>query len=240
MKKKVTNFLKKNYMIVSICLATLLVIVSAVIIIKIINNKNKIELITKNEKLYSMVLNKKEVYDATLTYQDDKIIDIKANENINEDTLIYSEALNKIILPKNMIIYFYNKNNESYLLPKYSEISGDNNLLTLTVDGKKILKNNFYLYDNVDTYVIFTNAVLKYNGKSVNLSKYSFIEANNGYVMYYDYESGQSFYEEDDIKGATLYLNDYIIDLVNDASVKNENVNLLNRDLKSLKVLKED
>ena len=58
--------------------------------------------------------------------------------------------------------------------------------------------------------------------------------------MYYDYESGQSFYEEDDIKGATLYLNDYIIDLVNDASVKNENVNLLNRDLKSLKVLKED
>ena len=58
--------------------------------------------------------------------------------------------------------------------------------------------------------------------------------------MYYDYANSTFYYEDTKITGASLYLNDYIIDLINDASVKNKNVSLLNRNIDTLSILKED
>lgn len=58
--------------------------------------------------------------------------------------------------------------------------------------------------------------------------------------MYYDYANSRFYYEDTKITGASLYLNDYIIDLINDASVKNKNVSLLNRNIDTLSILKED
>ena len=58
--------------------------------------------------------------------------------------------------------------------------------------------------------------------------------------MYYDYANSRFYYEDTKITGASLYLNDYIIDLINDASVKNKNVSLLNRTNESVAILKED
>ena len=169
------------------------------------------------------------------------IIDIKnAGNEIDEDSIIYSEALSKIILPKKMIIYFYNKNNESYSLPKYTVIEDNKSLFKLKYDKKETLKNNFFLYDNEDTYVVFEPCILKYNGKEINLSRFSFVYVNSNYIMYYDYANSRFYYEDTKITGASLYLNDYIIDLINDASVKNKNVSLLNRNIDTLSILKED
>ena len=195
MKKKIINFFKKNYIVVSIILGLILVIISTIIIVRIINNSNKVELKSTYEKVYQYDALKKNTYEAHITYEDDSIIDIKnAGNEIDEDSIIYSEALSKIILPKKMIIYFYNKNNESYSLPKYTVIEDNKSLFKLKYNKKEALKNNFFLYGNEDTK----------------------------------------------ITGASLYLNDYIIDLINDASVKNKNVSLLNRNIDTLSILKED
>ena len=132
MKKKIINFFKKNYIVVSIILGLILVIISTIIIVRIINNSNKVELISTYEKVYQYDALKKNSYEAHITYEDDSIIDIKnAGNEIDEDSIIYSEALSKIILPKKMIIYFYNKNNESYSLPKYTVIEDNKSLFKL-------------------------------------------------------------------------------------------------------------
>ncbi len=241
MKKKIINFFKKNYIVVSIVLGLILVIISTIIIVKIINNSNKVELKSVHEKVYQYDLLKKNTYEALITYENDNIIDIKNNgSEIDEDSIIYSEALSKIILPKKMIIYFYNKNNESYSLPKYTVIEDNSSLFNIRFNDKDILKNNFFLYDNEDTYVVFEPCILKYNGNEVSLSKFSYIYVNSNYIMYYDYANNKFYYEDTKITGASLYLNDYIIDLINDASVKNKNVNLLNRNIDTLSILKED
>lgn len=241
MKKKIINFFKKNYIVVSIILGLILVIISTIIIVRIINNSNKVELKSTYEKVYQYDALKKNTYEAHITYEDDSIIDIKnAGNEIDEDSIIYSEALSKIILPKKMIIYFYNKNNESYSLPKYTVIEDNKSLFKLKYDKKETLKNNFFLYDNEDTYVVFEPCILKYNGNKINLSRFSFIYVNSNYIMYYDYANNKFYYEDTKITGASLYLNDYIIDLINDASVKDKNVNLLNRNIDTLSILKED
>ena len=241
MKKKIINFFKKNYIVVSIILGLILVIISTIIIVRIINNSNKVELISTYEKVYQYDALKKNTYEAHITYEDDSIIDIKnAGNEIDEDSIIYSEALSKIILPKKMIIYFYNKNNESYSLPKYTVIEDNKSLFKLKYDKKETLKNNFFLYDNEDTYVVFEPCILKYNDKEINLSRFSFVYVNSNYIMYYDYANSRFYYEDTKITGASLYLNDYIIDLINDASVKNKNVSLLNRNIDTLSILKED
>ena len=241
MKKKIINFFKKNYIVVSIILGLILVIISTIIIVRIINNSNKVELISTYEKVYQYDALKKNSYEAHITYEDDSIIDIKnAGNEIDEDSIIYSEAISKIILPKKMIIYFYNKNNESYSIPKYTVIEDNKSLFKLKYDKKETLKNNFFLYDNEDTYVVFEPCILKYNDKEINLSRFSFVYVNSNYIMYYDYANSRFYYEDTKITGASLYLNDYIIDLINDASVKNKNVSLLNRNIDTLSILKED
>lgn len=175
MKKKIINFFKKNYIVVSIILGLILVIISTIIIVRIINNSNKVELKSTYEKVYQYDALKKNTYEAHITYEDDSIIDIKnAGNEIDEDSIIYSEALSKIILPKKMIIYFYNKNNESYSLPKYTVIEDNKSLFKLKYNKKEALKNNFFLYDNEDTYVVFEPCILKYNGNEINLSRFSF------------------------------------------------------------------
>lgn len=237
--KKIIKFIKKNYMIISIILGLIIVVISSIIIVKKLNEKNKIKINTNNEKLYQYVIKDKIYYDAIVSYQDDKIIDIKAN-NFDEDNLLYYDAFTKIVIPDNMIVIFYNKNNVSYKLPKYSTISKNNDVFIINSNGKDYIKNNFFLYDNIDLYFIPNSSVLKYNDNTINLSEFSYVKVNNNYIMIYNYEEDKFYYYDENINSATLTINNFVIDLLNDASVLNGNIGLLNRNIDSLSVLKED
>lgn len=237
--KKIIKFIKKNYMIISIILGLIIVVISSIIIVKKLNEKNKIKINTNNEKLYQYVIKDKIYYDAIVSYQDDKIIDIKAN-NFDVDNLLYYDAFTKIVIPDNMIVIFYNKNNVSYKLPKYSTISKNNDVFIINSNGKDYIKNNFFLYDNIDLYFIPYSSVLKYNDNTINLSEFSYVKVNNNYIMIYNYEEDKFYYYDENINNATLTINNFVIDLLNDASVLNGNIGLLNRNIDSLSVLKED
>ena len=58
--------------------------------------------------------------------------------------------------------------------------------------------------------------------------------------MYYNYSEDKVYYEDTNIIGATLQIDNYMIDLLNDVSVVNGNVGLLKRNLDGLGLLKED
>ena len=58
--------------------------------------------------------------------------------------------------------------------------------------------------------------------------------------MYYNYSEDKAYYEDTNIIGATLQIDNYMIDLLNDVSVVNGNVGLLKRNLDGLGLLKED
>ncbi|MDD5864923.1 MAG: hypothetical protein PUD07_00305 [bacterium] len=236
--KKIIKFIKKNYIIISIILGLIIIIIASVIIVKKLNEKNKINIITKKEKLYQYVINDKIYHDAIVSYQDNRIIDIKSE--FDEDNLLYYDAFTKIVIPDNMIVIFYNKNNISYKLPKYSTISKNNDVLIINSNGKEYIKNNFFLYDNLDLYFIPYSSVLKYNDNTINLSEFSYVKVNNNYIMIYNYENDSFIYYDENINSATLTINNFVIDLLNDASVLNGNIGLLNRNIDSLSVLKED
>ena len=159
---------------------------------------------------------------------------------MDEDNLLYYDAFTKIVIPDNMIVIFYNKNNVSYKLPKYSTISKNNDVFIINSNGKDYIKNNFFLYDNIDLYFIPNSSVLKYNDNTINLSEFSYVKVNNNYIMIYNYEEDKFYYYDENINSATLTINNFVIDLLNDASVLNGNIGLLNRNIDSLSVLKED
>ncbi|MGN1379857.1 MAG: hypothetical protein ACI4XR_05680 [Bacilli bacterium] len=236
--KKIIKFIKKNYIIISIILGLIIIIIASIIIVKKLNEKNKINIITTNEKLYQYVINDKIYHDAIVSYQDNKIIDIKSD--FDEDNLLYYDAFTKIVIPDNMIVIFYNKNNISYKLPKYSTISKNNDVFIINSNGKDYIKNNFFLYDNLDLYFIPNSSILKYNDNTINLSEFSYVKVNNNFIMIYNYEEDKFYYYDDNIYSATLSINNFVIDLLNDASVLNGNIGLLNRNIDSLSVLKED
>ena len=99
---------------------------------------------------------------------------------------------------------------------------------------------NTFLYDNLDLYFIPYSSVLKYNDNTINLSEFSYVKVNNNYIMIYNYEKDSFIYYDENINSATLTINNFVIDLLNDASVLNGNIGLLNRNIDSLSVLKED
>lgn len=239
--EKISKFIKKNYVIISIVLGFVIIVIASIMIIRLIQNKNRIDLTIKNEKVYQYILNKKDTYDALISYQDDKIIDIQKNaKNIDEDYIVYYDAFEKVIFPKNMVVIFYNKNNLSYKLPKYSTVSASSLALSINSNGNDYIKSNFIVYDNEDLYFIPVASELKYNGKVVKLGKFSYVEINQNYIMYYNYSEDKVYYEDTNIIGATLQIDNYMIDLLNDVSVVNGNVGLLKRNLDGLGLLKED
>lgn len=239
--EKISKFIKKNYIIISIVLGFIIIVIASIMIIRLIQNKNKIELEVKNEKVYQYILDKKDTYDAVVSYQDNKIIDIQKNaKNIDEDYIVYYDAFEEVIFPKNMVVIFYNKNNLSYKLPKYSTVSASSLALSINSNGKDYIKSNFIVYDNEDLYFIPVASELKYNGKVVKLGKFSYVEINQNYIMYYNYSEDKVYYEDTNIIGATLQIDNYMIDLLNDVSVVNGNIGLLKRNLDGLGLLKED
>lgn len=239
--KKLRKFIQKNYLIISIFLAVVLVIIASALIINIINKKNRVDIDTEKELLYGYPFDTKEYYDVLVSYQDGKIIDIKdSTKEISDDTILYSDALDKVIFPSKMIAFFYNRNNESYLVPKFSTLTKKNLSNILSINGKDYIRDFFFLYDNLDTYFFNEESLLKYNGKEVNLSKYSYVIVNKNYIIYYNYDLDKFEYVDEVIESAAVYLDNYAIDVLNDVSVKNGNVSILNKNMDSLRVMKED
>lgn len=239
--QKIKEFYKKNYIACTVVGALLLTIIASLIIVSLIRSfKNKIEVSSKNGSYYQYVDSDIKTFKATLSYENDKIVNIKSDtHNIYVNSPLYSEDNKEIIIPKTSSIVFYLKNNETYRLPIYSTLTNTDSINYISSNGQKESTEGFFIYDGVDTYIIPSKSTLKVNKETINLGTYSYVIANSSYVIYYDYEKN-IVGKIDDINSASLTVDDIAIDLLKDVTVNNNKVQLLLTDINGLKVYLED
>lgn len=239
--KKITDFIKKNYIVFCIVVAIILVIIGSIIIIKLLNdNLNKIDTKKESYSFYEYFEEDKNEFKATLHYENERLVKVDSKDyNIYENSFIYYNDKNKIIIPKDMSIIFYNRKNLAYKLPKYSEIENDNNANIIYTGGKKYLNDDFFLYDGEDIYFFISDVSLFTNGEEIKLSKYSYIYARNDDLLYYNKEEDKS-YVISDVSGSYVKVGEVKIDLLKDATVYNNEVMILGANLNNLPSYKED
>lgn len=238
---KVKNFVKKNYIACTVIVAILLVIIASVIIINLIQmNRNKIDVSSKTESLYQYFDKSKKKFEAKLSYENDKLVNIKSNDYlVYENSPIYLEDSIGIIIPKQSSIVFYYRQNLSYRLPKYSTLTLSSSSTHINSNGNKTVETDFFIYDGLDTYVLPVASQLKVNGTEISLSSYSYVIANSNYVTYYDYEK-DIVQTIENINSASLIINDLTIDLIKDVTVINSKVSLLDTQISKMDIYLED
>ena len=224
--KKITNFIKKHYLIFTITIVIILVIIAIIIILSIIYKHNKIIVKNENINLYQYYGNNKQLFNSTIAYENDKIVSI--DNNIYENSLIYYEDDLHLIIPKTSMVIFYYQNNLTYRLNKYSEYLKDSSSNIIISEGNKIISNNFFIYDGDDLYILPDESTLNINDENINLSSGSYIIANKDNLIYYDYANDEIVIS-DNIQKASLKLKNITIDLLKDVTIYNSEVLLLEK-----------
>ena len=239
--EKVIKYIKKNYILFTIIGAILLVVIASLIITLLIkNSKNKIVVKSENIEIYEYVDMQKKSSLAKVSLENNKIVEIKPEDfNIYQNGLIYVNEENRVIVPKNSMIVFYYQDNLTYKLSKYSELIQNNNSKIIISEGKKIISDNFFIYDGEDTYIIPDLSNLIINGEELILGANSFVIASPDSIIYYDYDN-DIINKVNDIKSASIKVNNIVIDLLKDVTVYNNKVVLLDNDVNKMAVYKED
>ena len=240
--KKAKEFVKKNYIACTVASAIILIIIASIIIVSLINmNKNKIEVTSRDLMLYQYFDKEKTQFNATLSYENDKLVNIKSDDYlIYENSPIYLQNETSIIVPKESSIVFYYRQNLSYRLPKYSFMILEESSSVVNSNGKEKVDTDFFIYDGENTYIFPVASTLKVNDTVVNLSNYSYVIAGVDYVTYYNYDSKTIEKIEGTITKASITINDMTIDLLKDVTVINSKVSLLSSNIKNMDIYLED
>jgi hypothetical protein len=221
----------------TVIVAILLVILGSIIVINVINNsKKKINYTKEDLLLYEYIDTKKTSFTGTVSYENDKITGISSKEfKVYNNSIIYSEETDNVIIPKESIIVFYYQENLSYKLDKFSEVQNN----VVVSEGKKIPSSNYIIFDGEDMYFIPNESVLTINNEKIELSKNSYIIANQETFIYYDYLNDK-LVKKDNIKSASLTIENAHLDLLKDVTVYNKKVTLLENNLNILNIYKEN
>ena len=189
--KKLNDFVKENYKLLIPILLMILLFVVFFVYYQISSKEVYTDI---DGKFYKYVYNEKYEYDGVVTTnKKGEVVEFKSKEiEIELDsTPIYYKDKDKVILPKDMSVVMPTLSCAEYLSRGFSVITYDNNVYNLvTKDYNKNL-NHYFFYDSKNLYFFIENVLLKYNGKEIKLSPFSYVVYNNGNdsLSYYDKES---------------------------------------------------
>ena len=239
---RIVNYIKKNYIASTVVAAIVFVLLGSFIIISLINmNKNKIIVRSENANLYQFFREEKKEFDAKLSYENDKMVNIKSNDyKPYSGSPLYDKNSQKIILPSTSSIVFYHRQNLAYRLPKYSTLTFNEGSSFISSNGNIASASGFFIFDGVDTYIMPVASVLKYNNKEIALSAYSYVIANENGITYYNYETDKATVVETSITRALVIIDDVGIDLLKNATVINNDVQLILSNIDRLSIYLED
>lgn len=227
--KKIINYIKKNYIVFTAVSAALLICLGSFLVINLIKSyQNRIELTKSSGNYYQYFDVTRYDFESANEYENGKLVKMKAkNYNIYDSSLIYVKDEKSIIIPKVSSIVFYNQSNLTYRLPKYSEVTLSHGSDIVKSLGKKIVSNNFFIFDGEDTYFFPSNVVLVIDGKEINLSAYSYVVAGSEVITYYDQSTDKLQMIQNNVKYAYVKVDDVTIEILKDVTIKNDKVLLL-------------
>jgi len=232
--KKINEFIRKNYISFMIVIAIILVVIGSLIIINIINSRNKIEVASKNVSVYQYFNENKNDINATLIYEDDILNNIESNDHeIYLNAPVYFKDEKKVIIPKQSSIVFYSQDNLTYKLNRFAQVFDDSNSTKITYGKSSNLASSFFIYDGDDLYFFVHPTKVNINDTIINLSSYSYVLANNDTAIYYDYETDKVNVLEN-VQKFEINLGNTTIDALKDVTVMNNDLRLLKKSIDSL------
>lgn len=236
-KEKITKiFADKNMKIIipSIVLIVLLIVVFVYFKVYQYNNYRD----KKDEKFYQYFNELKIEYDATISFNKNKVI--KAFEpkeykvNYGSRPIYYvNKDINHVIFPSDMMIILPLKKELLYKTPEFTYVEKKGSLQYLTFEDYHNNNDHYILYDGDDLYFFSDSVTLSIGGEEIKLSPLSYIIDTPDEFSYYDYETDtyKTYSNYDDIILANDY---YKINVSNDyVDILGENV-LLNIDIEFL------
>lgn len=185
-------FVDKNMKIIipSIVLIVLLIVIFIYFKVYQYNNYRD----KKDYKFYQYFNELKIEYDATISFNKDKVI--KAFEpkeykvNYGSKPIYYvDEDINHVILPSDMMIILPLKREMLYKTPEFAYIEKVNSLQYLTFEDYHKNIDHYILYDGDDLYLFSDSVTLTIDGESITLSPLSYVIDTPDEFSYYDYET---------------------------------------------------
>ncbi len=239
--KKIIDFVKKNYIAFTIIGVIILLTICFILILKIFTSyQNKRNIDAKELSFYQFFETKRYDFDAKVSYDGEKIINLEGINYNLLDSPIYAKEEAKVLLPKESSIIFIYQNALQQKLNKYSVISNDHNTYVIKMNNKNMIKNNFIVYLDDNTYFLPDGGILNINGKKITLSKFSYLKYANDKVIYYDYEKDQVDKYEGNIKDCSLKIDNIGIDIIKKVMINNKKMSIISPDIASLPELMED
>ncbi len=239
---RIKDFIKKNYVVCTVFAVVFIVCLASLIIIHLINTyRPHVDIKNETYGYFQVIGKNKKTFDADIRKENNVIKDIFPKKyTLMSLSPVYYENDDLLILPSESAIVLYAQGFKKYQLPKYSEVSYKEGSKLVIVNGKKQLANNSFIYDPNGNYIFLDEVTLKYNGKVVKLSPFSFINANVAGLTYYDYATKTIVDEDVEIKSATIVYDTFNINLLKNIVIKNGKVTMLKRGVDAFPVYKED
>jgi hypothetical protein len=206
---KFKKFISDNYKIL-IPIVLLLVIFLGFIIYYIVSNAFSYSKVVSGS-YYQYFGNLKVEYKADITYDKKSVIkDIKPIDRIitYDSTPMYDKNKNIVIFPSDMSVVAPIMNCSEYLTKANSYIKYENKRYSLITNNYNNYLGHYFLYDGDDLYFFIEDITLYIGDKSIELSPFSYIIADNNSITYYD-KKNDKIETLDSDPGVTYVKNDY-------------------------------
>lgn len=241
--KKRENTNKLRIILFSI-IGIIVVLIALFIVFSRFSNMNKFEY-NAEYPMYQYFSGVKTSYTGKVTLiNDGDITKVESNEgimDINDAPIYYQDVDNKVLITKNMQLFFPHLFNKNYKLKYFTNIFYDTEMSSSYFeDGKKnVFLEDAFLYDGNNMYLFLTDISVQVLGEKYDLSPLSYVVVNyQGEVEIYDKKTDKYHMIELCEKDVLANLGEYTINLSTDTVSNGDNSRLLMKSVDGLEIYK--
>ena len=241
--KKRENTNKLRIILFSI-IGIIVVLIALFIVFSRFSNMNKFEY-NAEYPMYQYFSGVKTSYTGKVTLiNDGDITKVESNEgimDINDAPIYYQDVDNKVLITKNMQLFFPHLFNKNYKLKYFTNVFYDTEMSSSYFeDGKKnIFLEDAFLYDGNNMYLFLTDISVQVLDEKYDLSPLSYVVVNyQGEVEIYDKKTDKYHMIELCEKDVLANLGEYTINLSTDTVSNGDNSRLLMKSVDGLEIYK--
>ena len=241
--KKRENTNKLRIILFSI-IGIIVVLIALFIVFSRFSNMNKFEY-NAEYPMYQYFSGVKTSYTGKVTLiNDGDITKVESNEgimDINDAPIYYQDVDNKVLITKNMKLFFPHLFNKNYKLKYFTNIFYDTEMSSSYFeDGKKnVFLEDAFLYDGNNMYLFLTDISVQVLDEKYDLSPLSYVVVNyQGEVEIYDKKTDKYYMIELCEKDVLANLGEYTINLSTDTVSNGDNSRLLMKSVDGLEIYK--
>lgn len=241
--KKRENTNKLRIILFSI-IGIIVVLIALFIVFSRFSNMNKFEY-NAEYPMYQYFSGVKTSYTGKVTLiNDGDITKVESNEgimDINDAPIYYQDVDNKVLITKNMQLFFPHLFNKNYKLKYFTNIFYDTEMSSSYFeDGKKnVFLEDAFLYDGNNMYLFLTDISVQVLDEKYDLSPLSYVVVNyQGEVEIYDKKTDKYHMIELCEKDVLANLGEYTINLSTDTVSNGDNSRLLMKSVDGLEIYK--